>query len=68
MTETEFAVFLKRMGEIAKVVNSFTSETVQRDAFATLLAALNDELVESLDDHGKSDNSRNPAATVARCL
>jgi hypothetical protein len=56
MTETEFVVFLRRMGEIAKVVNSFTSEAVQRDAFATLLASLNDDSVESPGDRGKSDH------------
>jgi hypothetical protein len=45
MTEKEFGDFLKRMSEIAKVVNAFTSEAVQRDVFSTLLATLNEDSV-----------------------
>jgi hypothetical protein len=57
MTEAEFVVYLKRMGEIATVVNSFTSEAVQKDVFAALVASLNDDSVEAPSfDRGKSDH------------
>ena len=40
MAEKEFSELLKRLPEIAKAVNAFNSETVQREAFAELISAL----------------------------
>jgi len=39
MANDDFEVLLKRMPEIAEAVNSFSSETIQREAFQALVAS-----------------------------
>jgi hypothetical protein len=61
MTEAEFGNYLKRMSEIAKVVNAFTSEAVQRDAFACLLTSLRENSVGFSSSEHSEFNGKNGA-------
>jgi hypothetical protein len=63
MAEKEFGDLLKRMGEIAKAVNAFTSEAVQGEAFATLVSALNDQHDDG--GPGRATDVGNPSAPPA---
>jgi hypothetical protein len=72
MTEAEFSELLKRMSEIAKVVNSFTSEGVQRDVLASLLANLKRDSVAPPDsspakfDHPNTKGERRATTKVRK--
>jgi hypothetical protein len=64
MGEKELSELLKRMHEIAKAVNAFSSETVQRDAFAALLASL-DESDHPPQSQSESDQTTSTTIRVA---
>lgn len=70
MAEKELNELLKRMGEIAKAVNAFTSESVQQSAFAALVDAFGGSSengsvssAPAADSGGKKPASK-PAARV----
>ena len=66
MSEENLDSLLKRMGEIAKAVNAFNSETVQQEAFSALVAAFQGKHPpSSAQRHTPNEGSKVPLAPEA---